>query len=378
MKVKSKVYVAGLRAKKPQDSQLVKIEKLAKAIGMENFQWKNKLVAIKTHFGERGNTAFPRPIYIRPLTDLIKKFGGKPFLAETTTLYTGSRSNAVEHTETAIRHGFGLEVTGAPIFMCDGLTGRDAHLVKIKGKHYTEVSVASGIYEADALVVVSHFKGHELTSFGGALKNLGMGCCSRSAKLAMHTTIRPTVMASKCIKCGICFDWCVAKAISQPKPDGNVVINPNLCQGCGECLISCRNGAIRINWSSDAAGVTERMIEHAFGVASGKTGAAFYLNILMNIVPLCDCMNYSDAPFVPDIGFAASTDPVALDACCLDMVNEQIGLDQSALSDAHAKGKSKFCNLHPELKTDLQLDYAASLGMGSREYERINLDQEIY
>ncbi|MDN5279414.1 MAG: uncharacterized protein PWR01_3379 [Clostridiales bacterium] len=375
MTEKAKVFTVGLRATKPQDSQVAKIEKLARAIGIDKFAWDKKLVAVKTHFGERGNAAFPRPVLIRPVVDLIKNGGGKPFLAETTTLYTGSRSNAVEHTETAIRHGFGIEVTGAPIFMCDGLTGRDGHMVKIDGTHYQEVSVASGIQEADALVVVSHFKGHELTSFGGAIKNLGMGCCSRSAKLAMHTTIRPTVLASKCVKCGICFDWCSAGAISQPKPDGPVVINPNLCRGCGECLISCRNSAIRINWSDDAQGVTERMVEHAYGVAKTKPGSAFYISFLMNIVPLCDCVNFSGAPVVPDIGFAASTDPVALDACCLDMVNQQIGLVGSALKEAHEPGKSKFCDLHPDLKTELQLEYAEKIGLGTRKYERINLEQ---
>lgn len=375
MNSKAKVYTVGLRASKPQDSQPAKMEKLARAIGIDKFAWENKLTAIKTHFGERGNAAFTRPVLIRPVIELIKAAGGKPFLAETTTLYTGSRSNAVDHTETAIRHGFGSEVTGAPIFMCDGLTGRDGHMVKIDGNHYKEVSVASGIQEADVLVVISHFKGHELTSFGGAIKNLGMGCCSRSAKLAMHTTIRPTVLTAKCVKCGICFDWCAAKAISQPKPDGNVVINPNICRGCGECLISCRNGAIRINWSNDAGGVTERMVEHALGVTKTKKAPIFYINILMNIVPLCDCVNFSDAPIVPDIGFAASTDPVALDACCLDMVNEQMGLNHSALKDAHKPGESKFCDLHPQLKTDLQLEYAESLGMGTRDFERINLDQ---
>ncbi len=368
------VYTVNLRASKPQDSQPAKMERLAKAIGMDKFPWKNKLVAIKTHFGERGNAAFPRPILIRPIVDLIKSFEGKPFLAETTTLYTGSRSNAIDHTETAIRHGFGSEVTGAPIFMCDGLTGRQAHEVKIDGKHYEKVSVAAGIHEADSLVVISHFKGHELTSFGGALKNLGMGCCSRSAKLLMHTTVRPTVLNAKCVKCKTCFEWCPANAISQPKPDGPIVINPNLCRGCGECLVSCRVGAIRINWSSEASGVTERMIEHAKGVLEPKKNSVFFINILQNIVPLCDCMSFSDAPIVPDIGFAASTDPVALDACCLSMVNEQIGLSNSALKDGKQPGDPKFCSIHPELQTNLQLEYAMSLKMGSSDYERISLD----
>jgi uncharacterized Fe-S center protein len=117
------------------------------------------------------------------------------------------------------------------------------------------------------------------------------------------------------------------------------------------------------------------MVEHAYGVAKTKPGSAFYISFLMNIVPLCDCVNFSGAPVVPDIGFAASTDPVALDACCLDMVNQQIGLVGSALKEAHEPGKSKFCDLHPDLKTELQLEYAEKIGLGTRKYERINLEQ---
>lgn len=374
MNNKSKVFFAGLRAKKPQDGQISKIKRLAKAVGIEDYNWKNKLVAIKTHFGEEGCSSFPQPILIRPIVELIQSLGGKPFLAETTTLYTGSRSNAVDHTQTAIRHGFGPDVTGAPVFICDGLTGREGTLSQVEGKHYKEVSIASGIYEADAMVVISHFKGHELTSFGGAIKNLGMGCCSRSAKLSMHTTVRPTVASSKCVKCKNCFDWCAVNAIGQPKEDGPIVINPNICRGCGECLIACRFGAIRINWSSDAAGVTERMVEHAKAVYEQKKKSIFFINIMKDIVPMCDCMNFSDAQFVPDIGFAASTDPVALDAFCLDMVNEQTGLKDSILTDAFNSGESKFCNVHPKLKTNLQIEYADKINFGNGQYERVELE----
>ena len=369
------VYTMGLRARRQNESQPAKIARLAGAIGMKDVAWKDKLVAVKTHFGEEGSSSFPRPILIRPLVDIIAAGGGKPFLAETTTLYTGSRSNAVDHTVTAIRHGFGMEVTGAPVFMCDGLTGRDHHLVPIAGKHFQEVSVAAGIFEADALVVVSHFKGHELTSFGGALKNLGMGCASRSAKLAMHTTVRPSVLQKKCIRCKLCFNWCSVGAIHQEKPNGPVTIDQDRCQGCGECLVSCRQGAIRINWSQDAGGVTERMVEHAAGVIANKKNAVFFINILQNIIPLCDCMNFSDAPIVPDIGFAASTDPVALDAACLDWVNEQVGLADSALKGGHQERECKFSHVHDALQTRLQLTYAEELNLGTTTYERIRLDK---
>lgn len=370
----AKVYTIGLRAKSNADNHINKIWKLAKAMKMEAFPWQDQLVAIKTHFGERGNSAFPSPTLLRPLVDLIKSHGGKPFLAETSTLYTGSRSNAPDHIETAKMHGFGYEVTNAPVFICDGLTGRDHHMETIDGTHFREVSVASGIYEADALVVVSHFKGHEVTGFGGAIKNLGMGCCSRSAKLAMHTSIRPSVDKNKCVKCRTCFDWCSVKAISQPKPDGPVVIDHALCRGCGECLISCRVGAIRINWGEDTGKVSERMAEHALGVVKRKPGRVFYFNLLTNIVPLCDCYGFSDAPLVPDIGFAASLDPVALDKASVDLVNAQTGLTASALTGGHQPGEDKFHHVHEGLDITAQLRHGAAIGLGSLEYERVQLD----
>jgi hypothetical protein len=374
MPQKPMVFTMGLRATKSGDSHSNKLWALAKAMGMKEFDWKEKLVAVKTHFGERGNSAFPRPTLIRPFTDLIKQGGGKPFLAETATLYTGSRSNAPDHLETASLHGFGPEVTGAPVFLCDGLTGRDAHKVKISGRHYQEVSIASGIHEADALVVISHFKGHEISGFGGAIKNLGMGCGSRAGKLAMHSGIRPTVNKDKCVKCGTCFSWCSVQAIRQTTVDGPVTIDQQICRGCGECLVSCRVGAIRINWSSDARAVTEKMVEHAIGAVQNKTGKCFFVNILMDIVPLCDCYGFSDAPIVPNIGFAASTDPVALDACCVDLVNEQIGLQQTALKGGLKPGEPKFPHVHEELDTEIQLSYGTELGLGNRAYERNALD----
>lgn len=369
-----KVFTVGLRAKGPNDSHVKKIDRLARAMGMDRFPWKDQLVAVKVHFGERGNSSFMRPTLVRPLVDIVAQGGGKPFLAETATLYTGSRSNAPDHVMTAMAHGFGPEVTGAPVFICDGLTGRNAHHVKIKGKHFSEVSIASGIHEADALVVLSHFKGHEISGFGGAIKNLGMGCGSRAGKLAMHTSIRPSVLEDRCVRCKSCFSWCSVGAIGQADPNGPVTIDHAKCRGCGECLISCRVGAIRINWADDAGKVTERMVEHALGAVEPKRGKMFFVNILTDIVPLCDCYGFSDAPIVPDIGFAASTDPVALDACCVDLVNAQIGLRDSALKGGFEANQPKWQHVHEELDTGIQLNYGEAVGLGTARYERVILD----
>lgn len=371
---RSPVYFANLRALTPKDNYIKKLQRLAERIGMLDYAWANKLVAVKTHFGEYGNSAFPRPNFIRPVVDIIKSKGGKPFLAETATLYTGSRSNAIDHIETALRHGFGIEVTGAPIFICDGLTGREHINVKIDGKHFKEVSIASGIYEADALVVISHFKGHEVTGFGGAIKNLGMGCSSRAGKLAMHTSIRPSVLEKKCIRCGRCFEWCSVRAIKFKYDGGPVEIDQRICRGCGECLVSCMSGAIKINWSSDTQAVIEKVVEYAYGACKNKFGSLFFINLLVDIVPLCDCYAFSDAPIVPNIGFLASTDPVAIDAASFELVEKQCGLPNSALKRHINENESKLKNLHPEINSYWQIEYANNIKLGNKNYELVSID----
>ncbi len=372
-KGKPKVFAAGLRCQGPADNHVAKIGKLAAAVGLANADFDKKLVAVKVHVGELGNGAFLRPTLVRPIVELIRSRGGEPFLAETTTLYTGTRSSAPAHIMTAHRHGFGPEVTGAPMVICDGLSGRDAHKVAIKGQHFQEVSVASGVFEADALVVISHFKGHEVTGFGGAIKNLAMGCCSRTAKLAMHASLRPSVLEQRCVHCGNCLAWCSVKAIRQDRADGPAIIDSAKCQGCGECLVACRVGAIRINWDSDVRTVSERMAEHALGVVVNKPGRCYYLNVVTDVVPCCDCYGFNDAPIVPDLGFAASTDPVALDNFCMDWVNSTAALPNTALPADAAPGANKFACLHEGIDPLVQIVHAENIGLGRRDYERVGI-----
>jgi hypothetical protein len=257
---------------------------LYRRAGLGGIVAKGDLVALKVHFGERGNTAFLRPQYVRRLVDLVRKSGGKPFLTDANTLYVGGRSNAVDHLETAVLHGFDFAVTGAPVVIADGLTGKDYVEVAVNLKHFRTVKIASAACHADALLVVSHFKGHVATGFGGVLKNVGMGLGSRSGKQMMHSDLRPAVDPEKCQGCARCRRWCPAEAITltweQPDLPGRAVIDQEKCLGCGECTVTCTHGAIAINWKTEPDVIQEKIVEYAYGVLKDKAGKAAFITFL--------------------------------------------------------------------------------------------------
>jgi uncharacterized protein len=330
-----------------------------------------RLVAVKVHFGEKGNTAYIRPVFVREVVDHLKAKGCKVFLTDTCTLYRGSREDAASHLETATTNGFPYSVVNAPLIIADGLKANDEVLVPIKGKHYEEVSIGSAVIKADAMVVLSHFKGHEVTGFGGAIKNLGMGCGTRKAKLSMHSTVAPEIVQSKCKGDRLCEFACTFDAITMV--DKIARIDTDTCTGCGECLGVCPHQAISIDWDAAAEAVSEKMAETAFGAVKGKSGKCWYVNFVMRVTPACDCYDFSDTPIVPDIGIFASTDPVALDQACLDAVNEAPGLPGTALKDQTAPGTDKFKAIYPSISSDTQLKHAQEMGLGKRDYELVRL-----
>jgi uncharacterized Fe-S center protein len=334
------------------------------------------LVAIKLHFGEKGNTAYVRPIFLRRVVDRVKQFKGKPFLTDTNTLYTGTRSEAVSHLNTAVENGFAESVIDAPILIADGLRGNSAVKVRIDKPIFKTVSIAREIYMTDALVAVTHFKGHELSGFGGALKNLGMGCASREGKLSQHSSISPKVNGKACKGCETCLSWCSQEAISMLslKPGveakrGNAFIDPKKCIGCGECILSCPSGAIEIQWNESIPIFQKKIAEHAYGAVQNKKGKVLYLNFLTQISPACDCYGYSDASIVNDIGILSSEDPVAIDKASVDLVNGEVGNRASKLQKNWNPGEDKFRAVYPEVDWNIQLAYAEEIGMGTRKYE---------
>ncbi|MEW5953248.1 MAG: DUF362 domain-containing protein [Bacillota bacterium] len=359
----SDVFFADLRANS-KINWLDKVSRLYDAAGFNELIKPGDLVAVKVHFGEKGNTAYVRPQYVRRLVDRIKEAGGKPFITDGNTLYRGSRSNAVDHLQTAVENGWGYSVVGAPLIIADGLTGKDYLKVPIDGKHFNEVKIGAAAAHANALIAVSHFKGHEVTGFGGVLKNLGMGLGSRSGKQNMHSDILPSVKVEKCLACGLCRDWCPADAIEM---EPHAVITEERCLGCGECTVTCPESAIRIQWKTTPNAIQEKIVEYTIGALKGKEKKTGYITFLMDISPECDCCTYNDSPLVGNIGILAGRDPVALDQACVDLVNSQPVLPNSMLGNL-VNVTDVFRAVHKDTDWSIQLAYGEQMGLGTRKY----------
>jgi len=265
--MKSIVYSIDLRAT-IKENFLAKLGRLIQTAGLSETVKKRDLVAVKLHFGELGNTAFIRPVYLRKIVEDIKAAGAVPFITDANTLYAGTRSNAPSHLNTAIQNGFAYPVVGAPLIIADGLRGKSETSITINQKRFKRVYIGTEIVQADSLISVAHFKGHELSGFGGTIKNVGMGCASRKGKMAQHSSVSPKVSAKKCIGCGECVGHCSQKAISLI--DGKADINPEKCIGCGECILICPNAAIQIQWNQSIPVFLENMVEYMFGVLKTK------------------------------------------------------------------------------------------------------------
>ncbi len=377
--MKSSVFFSDLKVESGKNI-LDKLEVLLDRADLKGKIREKDLVAIKLHFGEKGNTAFVRPIFLRRIVDRVKELKGKPFLTDTNTLYTGTRSEAVSHLTTASENGFTESVVNAPILIADGLRGNSAMKVRIDKPIFKTVSIAREIYMADALIGVTHFKGHELSGFGGALKNLGMGCSSREGKLSQHSNISPKVKGKTCKGCERCLGWCAQEAISMQSPQSGVetkqniaFIDPKKCVGCGECILTCPSGAIQIQWNESIPIFQKKMVEHAYGAVQKKKRKALYLSFLTQISPACDCYGYSDTPIVNDIGILSSEDPVAIDQASVDLVNDQEGNRSSKLPGAWKPGENKFRAIYPEVDWNIQLAYGEEIGLGTRNYELIKI-----
>ncbi len=368
--MKSSVYFIDLRAT-PKENLITKLVRLMHTAGLSEKIKARDLVAVKLHFGELGNTAFIRPVFLRKVVETIKSAGGFPFLTDTNTLYAGTRSDSAQHLATAIQNGFAYAVVDAPLIIADGLRGKSETAAVVNQKNCKRVYIGSEIIAADALISVAHFKGHELSGFGGTIKNLGMGCASRRGKLEQHSTVAPKVNKEKCVGCGDCVSHCSVQALELQQE--KAVLDSKKCIGCGECILICPESAIEIQWNQAIPVFLEKMVEYTLGVLKNKEGKALYLNFINNVSPACDCYGYNDAPIVRDIGIVAATDPVAIDQASVDLVNREQALPDSCLKTNTEHGEDKFRGVYPEIDWEIQLDYAEQIGLGTRRYELIKI-----
>ena len=365
----SKVYFADFRANHRENLQQ-KLARLVKQAGMlDGIDFDNKYTAIKIHFGEPGNLSYLRPNYAKTIVDLIKAEGGKVFLTDCNTLYVGRRKNALDHLDSAYENGYNPFALGCHVVIADGIKGTDEVWVPVDGEYVKEAKIGQAVMDADILISMNHFKGHIAAGFGGALKNVGMGCGSRAGKMEMHSAGKPGVKTKRCIGCGICQKNCAHDAITIT--DKKATIDHDKCVGCGRCLGMCPMDAV-VAASDESNDIMARKIaEYSLAVLQGRPH--FHISFVMDVSPLCDCHGYNDAPIVPDVGIFASFDPVALDMACTDAVNAQKPNHFSALGEAELDLGDHFRSIHPDTNGVTAIDHAVKIGLGSKEYELIEI-----
>ena len=296
-----------------------KVDKLFEAAGFDKLIYPDDPVALKIHFGEPGNTAYLKPRQVKPIADRIMAVGGKPFYTDCNTLYKGPRNNTKDHLQVAKDHGFMKEQAGADAVISEE---NDFEVIDVSLKHFKKVYIGGAAARAKVLIALTHFKGHDTTGFGGALKNIGMGLGTRLGKLRMHQD----------------------------------------CKNCPQAKTCQKNKTIESCWVGSPTLVQEKIVEYVFGAVKNKR--AGYINFITSVSPNCDCYDHSDPPIVPDIGVLASDDPVAIDQISVDLVNQTEGRIES---------KDKFRALYPNVDWTVQLEYAEKIGLGSRKYEIIKL-----
>ena len=362
----SKVYFTTFHTTLEENIQQ-KLSRLLLTAGMDQIDFKNRYVAIKMHFGEPGNLAYLRPNYAKTVADLVRQLGGKPFLTDCNTLYVGGRKNALDHIESAYVNGFTPYTTGCHIIIADGLKGSDDVAVPVDGEYVKNARIGRALMDADIVISLTHFKGHEATGIGGTIKNLGMGGGSRAGKKEMHADGKPTVNESKCIGCGACRKICAhdAPTIENRK----MHIDTNKCVGCGRCIAVCPMDAIEGVCDPDGHLLICKMAEYAKAVVQGRP--SFHISLAMDISPNCDCHPENDVPVIPNVGMFASFDPVALDEACAEMCSRMPRNPNASFEDASSD--DLFHAVHTVTHWQDQTEHGEKIGLGSREYELIEI-----
>ncbi len=418
---KAKVYYSDLRTS-PTSNLLDKMERLLKRAGIEQLPLKDSFAAIKIHFGEPGNLAYLRPNYAARMATLLRSLGAKPFLTDCNTLYSGRRANAVDHLQSAMENGFnpisaqcqviiGRSLGAKPfltdcntlysgrranavdhlqsamengfnpisaqcqVIIGDGLKGTDYREIPLNGEYCPAPKIGTAIADADIVISMNHFKGHEQAGFGGALKNLGMGCASVGGKLELHCASQPKIDVENCIGCNICVKHCAHDAVHL-NASRKAEIDYTKCVGCGQCVALCQHDGAVMGAEDTSERLNYKIAEYALAVVMGKPH--FHISFIMNVSPECDCWNHNDAAIVPDLGILASADPVALDKACADMVIQAPILHgNNCLATAHEHddlcGCDKFHLMHPDTDWLAGLRHAEKIGLGTMKYELVKI-----
>lgn len=357
-KVLSKVYFIPARREDGDEVLARKAEKIFLNLGLIEQMDKKSFVALKIHFGEEGNTGFIKPQWLKKMINQIQSVTTRVFLTDSNTLYLGRRSNSVDHLHLAKEHGFTEEALGVPVIIADGLIGRNDDELQVDLPLVKKAKIASGILDSDLLICLSHFTGHVQAGFGGAIKNLGMGCASRAGKLEQHSDVRPWINPKNCTGCGVCLDYCPTQAIILENE--KAIIQDERCIGCGECIVICKAGAVKFRWDSDCGLFQKKMSEYAYSVSKHFKEKICFINFLLKVTKDCDCMSKDSPEVVEDIGILGSLDPAAADKASVDLIIKRSGKDVF---------KAGY-----DIDWSFQLKHGAQLGLGNLEYELIEME----
>ncbi|MGI6283368.1 DUF362 domain-containing protein [Caproicibacterium lactatifermentans] len=366
---KSKVYFTDMRVTL-RENLPQKLHRLLKTAGIGNIDFEKRFAAVKIHFGEPGNLAFLRPNYAKVVADTVRELGGKPFLTDCNTLYVGGRKNALDHLDSANENGFSPMTTGCQLIIADGLKGTDEELVPVEGGEYVkEAKIGRAVMDADVVISLSHFKVHEATGIGGALKNIGMGCGSRAGKMEMHSSGKPHVDQSLCVGCGSCQRNCAHSAITIA--DRKASIDHSKCVGCGRCIGACPRDAVLPASDESNDILNKKIVEYSWAVLHNRP--QFHISLVVDVSPNCDCHAENDLPIVPNVGMFASFDPVALDLACARAVNSQPVIPGSLLDQSDRSCGDYFTALHPTTNWKVMIQHGVKMGLGSSDYELIRV-----
>jgi len=377
----SLVYFSDAKARRSSESLLEKLSRIVRGSELPHIISPGDKVLIKCHMGAELTTRYLRPVYVRRVVEEVKALGGEPLIVETTGLsLLDPRGTAGKYLKVATSHGYTPDALGAPIIIADGECGLDAFKVKVNGLKIGEASLARALGEADVLIGLAHFKGHGLVGIGGAVKNIAIGLSSKEGKYLFHYEGKPKVDGGLCNSCGDCLAPCPVDGAIRLE-DGKATIDPELCAGCLACIARCKAKAVLVKRRNDPLELQTMMADMASAIVDtvGK-GNAFFVNFLLEVDWLCDCEHgdrgWSDLPIVPDLGVAASADPVALDMASMELVNDAPGMPGSRVDEANAMkpGSDKFKAIFPNMDWKDALTACERLGVGRTAYKLIKVD----
>jgi uncharacterized Fe-S center protein len=291
--------------------------------GLKSPYGKGDSIAVKLHWGERGNTSFLSPHYAREIVQWLVRNDAKPFIFDTTVLYSGSRRTGSDSIETAKEHGYTESFLGCPVVIGDGLDGRDVVDIEAGFKHFKTVQVTDLVDKANGFFIFSHFKGHLEAGFGGAIKNISMGFASRAQKQRMHADAHPVLNEGTCTQCGICVEACPTGAAEFPNDDAYPEYDLDLCIGCAQCIALCPELALKIFWATDITVFQEKLVETAAAVWKRIKEKTLFVNSLLNITADCDCLPGKNPTIANDVGFLGAYHPVVIDRESIKRIGEE-------------------------------------------------------